>query len=318
MTNLARVIPAGIEVTEGIEGRSMTRTAETAGAALAAHSQASMQARVYLARTQPRDWDRVRVLLMKECRRKSFAKVARYAKPVGGKKIEGWSVRFAEVALRVLGNLSQETLVVFDSEEKRGLKVVLLDLESNTSIDAPIVIDKTVERSDPRGQVPLRVRINTEGRETFLVLATEDDLANKQGAAISKARRNNVLQLIPGDILDDCLEVVREVMTSAHAEDPEAYKKSIIDGFASLRILPDALRTYLGHSIEECTPAELHDLRVVYAAVRDGEASFASFLAAKLGGGEGTGEPTPTPPEAAPTAKPTSKAASMAEAIRNR
>lgn len=312
-----QMVPAGVELTEGIEGRSMVRSAETAAAAMAAHSQASMQARVYLARTQPRDMDRVRVLLMKECRRKSFAKVARYAKPVGGKKIEGWSVRFAEVAFRVLGNLAQETIVAFDSEEKRGLVVRLLDLEANNSIDTPCLLEKTVERSDPRGQVPLRVRINTEGREVFLVLATEDDFANKQGSAVSKARRNNVLQFIPGDILDECLDVVRDTLTKAVAEDPEAFKKQIIDGFAGLRILPDALRAYLGHPVDECSPAELHDLRTVYAAVRDGEASWSSFMQAKATGAEPSlpdVTPSPAPPEAAPK----SKATSMAEAIRNR
>jgi hypothetical protein len=258
--------------------------------------------------------DRVRVLLMKECRRRSFAKVARYAKPVGGKRIEGWSVRFAEVAFRVLGNLSQETLIAFDSDEKRGLVVRLLDLEANNSIDTPILLDKTVERSDPKGQPVLRVRLNTDNREVFLIPATEDDLANKQGSAVSKARRNNILQFLPGDILDECLDVVRDTLAKTVAEDPEAFKKGIVDGFYSLRILPDALRAYLGHPVDECSPAELADLRSVYAAVRDGEATWQSFMKAKAEG-ERELDPSPPPPETAPKA---SKASAMADQIKGR
>ncbi len=314
--HLARV-DAGMELTAGMEGRTLSRSGETAAAALAAHAHATMQARIFLARTNPRDWDRFRVLLLKECRRKGFATIARYAKPVGGKKIEGWSVRFAETAYRLLGNVALQTTITFDSETKRGLVVGLLDLEANASIESPVLVDKTVERSDPKGQVPLNVRINSEGREVFLVAATEDDLANKVNSAIAKARRNNILQFIPGDVLEECLLAVKDTLTRGAAEDPDGFKKQIVDGFASLRVLPDALRSYLGHGVDECSPGELADLRTVYAAIRDNEATWQDFVRAK---DEGTPPPLQAerpsqPSESAP--KP-SKAEAMAAQVNAR
>jgi len=312
----AAIAPAGVEYTEGMEGRSIVRSAETAAGALAAHAQATMQARIFLARTNPRDWDRIRVLVLKECKRDGFARAARYAKPVGGKKIPGWSIRFAEAAFRILGNCMQETVIVFDSDKVRGLEVRLVDLESNNSIAYPILLDKTVERSDPRGQAPLDIRINSEGREVYLIRASEDDLQNKQNAAVSKARRNAILGLMPADLLEDCLFEVTRTLERAHAQDPDGFKKQVIDGFASLRIMPDALRNYLGHPIEESSAAEIEDLRGIYQAIKEGETSWAQVVAMQEE--RGASAPQERPSEPASTTPKPSRAESMAAQMRAR
>ncbi|HYG12344.1 MAG TPA: hypothetical protein VD835_20545, partial [Pyrinomonadaceae bacterium] len=111
------------QVSEGFGSQTMVRANETSTTALAAQAKAQIEARYIVAMQRPRDMDTVRTKLLKECSRPGFAKVARYSKPVGGSKIEGPSIRFAEAALRCMGNVVPESFVVWDDEEKRVVRV---------------------------------------------------------------------------------------------------------------------------------------------------------------------------------------------------
>ena len=102
----------------GVQPASQALTT-TIGDALAAQVQAGVSARYTLAMRRPRDLDRVRLDLLKDCQRPRFAQVARYAKPVGGKKMEGPSIRFVEAALRHFRNVLPESMVIFDDERDR-------------------------------------------------------------------------------------------------------------------------------------------------------------------------------------------------------
>ena len=121
-------------------------TAETASTAVAVQARAAVEARYKMALMRPRSWDEVRVRLLAACKRPGFAETARYAKPVGGKSIEGPSIRFAEEALRAMGNAYVETMVVFDDDERRIVRVTVTDLEANLSYPHDITLRKTVER----------------------------------------------------------------------------------------------------------------------------------------------------------------------------
>lgn len=94
-------------------------TVETAASAVAAREKAAIEARYVMALKRPRDMDEVRVRLLKECDRPGFAEVAKYEKPVAGQKIVGLSVRFAEAAIRLAGNILTQVLIVFDDRERR-------------------------------------------------------------------------------------------------------------------------------------------------------------------------------------------------------
>ena len=41
------------------------------------------------------------------------------------------------------------------------------------------------------------------------------------------------------------------------------------------------LEKYLGHSLDQCQPDELQELRSIYAAIRDGEAKWSGFMETK-------------------------------------
>ena len=93
---------------------------ESAAMVLAAQRQAEIQARYLLAQQNTRDLDVVREKLLKECRRPSFADVARYRKPIR-KGVEGLSIRFAEAALRIMKNITiNQTVVTYLCAKCKG------------------------------------------------------------------------------------------------------------------------------------------------------------------------------------------------------
>lgn len=272
----------GTETREGFGTTTMTRSAETASTAVAAAATAAIQARYIMAMQRPRDLDTTRLAILKECRRPAFAAVARYRKPIG-EGVEGPSIRFAEVAVRCMGNVDANVATIYDDPEKRILHVSVTDLESNTSFGSDITVVKTVERSKPRdGVPPISVRTNSVGVKTYTVEATEDDLGAKQGALVSKALRDHALRLVPGDIKDEAMAEVIATLAKEDAQDPAAARKKLIDGFDALGVKPSSLREYLGHDLDASTPAEISELRAVWNTLKEGEAKWIDVLAHKL------------------------------------
>lgn len=248
--------------------------------AAAEQARVAVQARYQVAISRPRDIDTVRVRLMAECKRPRFAAVARYTVPRGKNTVSGPSIRFAEAALRCLGNVYPEVTTVYDDDEKRIVRVAVMDLESNLTYSRDISIAKTTERRQLRpGEQPLSTRTGSTGHTVYLVRATEDDLANRESALVSKVLRGHALRILPGDILDECMDAVQRTLAAEDARDPAEARKRIVDAFAAQGVAPAELAEYLGHSLESCAPAELATLREVYTAVRDGHARWHEVLA---------------------------------------
>ena len=99
-----------------------------------------------------------------------------------------------------------------------------------------------------------------------------------------------------------------------------AARKRVVDAFHSVGVGPEDLVVYLGHKIEQTSPAELDSLRSIYTAIKEGETSWTAVMeqefsssseevkartqqkAAKLKErllGQPKPEPTPEPNEAA-------------------
>ena len=273
----------GLTTREGMGGLEVARTAETSGTAAAEHARAMIQAKFTVALARPRNIDHVRVRLLQHCGRPRFAEAARYSVPRGGRAITGWSIRFAEAALRELGNIHTAASVVYDDQEKRLVRVEVTDLESNTSYDMQVMVAKTIERKTVKqGEVAISERLNSSREVVYLVAAREDELTMKQAAIVSKALRTCGLRLVPSDILDECLEAVHRVDGEAPIE---AMRKSICDGFAKLGIMPDDLEKYLGAKLSTVTKAQLVELRGTWYALRDGVTTWASVLEERNGNG---------------------------------
>lgn len=262
----------------GLGLAQVKHSGELATAAMAAKAKALVEARYIMAYNRPRNILQARSDILAACQRPAFAEGARYKKPVGGSTIDGFSIRFAEEAIKSMKNIAVESTTIYEDSEKRTVQINVTDLEANVTYGKEVTIAKTVERRALKeGQVPISQRVNSQGKVTYLVEATEDDISNKVGAAESKIIRNCGLRLVPSDILEEAEQAIEKTLESG-GKDVGAGIKKITDAFASLNIAVAELEKYLKHAIATISPKELNDLRAIYAAIKDGEASWSDYV----------------------------------------
>lgn len=278
---------AGTAIQTGM-GRGVSASGDTAIAAVSAQQTALVQAAYIMATQRPRDMDKIRVNLLSACKRPLFAKAARFKKPVGKeldkasgrwveKFAEGLSIRFAEEAMRNMGNLKVDSYTVYDDPKKKIIKFLVLELEGNTEWSKTVTIEKTTERTKlKQGQVCLYQRLNSYGDTVFVVEATAAEVEKMEAAAASKAWRDGILKNVPADIKEECWAETTTTVSNADAKDPAAAKKGVIDSFVAIGVSPDRLKDYIGHELETLSPSELEELRGIYAAIYDGEITWAA------------------------------------------
>lgn len=261
-------------------------SSDPAAIAAAETVKARIQAAYMIALHKPRDEDQARAEILKACRRPEFAEQVQYSKPIGDTKIKGLSIRFTEMALTAWRNTDIDIQTVYEDEKIRRIKVRVLDLETNTGFSEELQINKTVERKKIQGREVIGQRVNTYGEKVYIVIATEDELKNKEAAMISKAIRNQGLRLLPSDIKSEAEKTAIKTIRDKLAKDPEGEKKKIIDAFAiDLRLMPKELEKYLGHSLDIISPSEIEDLRGIYRAIKDGETSWVEIIGMDVSNG---------------------------------
>lgn len=253
---------------------------ETASTAMAAQAKAMVEARYIMALRTPRNWDEVRQKIIRECNRFSFAdnKSVYYVKPIGD-GVEGLGIRFVETAIRHMGNVLVESTMIFEDDNKEIHRVTVGDLEGNTTYWTDVIATKTVERSRPLDDGSyISVRKNSRNKNVYTVPANDDDMLTKRGALISKSIRSQGERLIPGDIKDEAISIIKAVRLAKINKDPEGERKRIADAFIEIGVKVRDLQDYLGHTLDTCSPAELVSLRGIYGAIRDGEATWKSVM----------------------------------------
>lgn len=285
------VVTPGMVASQQFGTQSVQKTGDVGQGSMTAHVQAAVQAKYVMAERRPRDEETVRAKLLRDCQRPSFAAGATYRVPRAGGAITGLSIRFAEAAVRAMGNIWCESFTIHEDAQKRITRIRVVDLENNTTHERDITVEKVVERSRPGPRGHVGQRVNSQGQAVFLVRPTDEELAMKEAALSSKAMRTLMLRMVPGWLQEECKEAVFATQRQKDAEDPDAAKRRILDKFGEVNVMPADLVKYLGHSVDHCTPTEMDNLRGIFGAVRDGECSWADILAARLGErGEDAGE----------------------------
>ncbi len=276
----------------------LQRAAETSAAALAEREKATIQAMFIMAMQRPRNVARFEAGILSECERPGFADIARYRKPVGKEKneqtgeweqkyAEGWSIRFAEAAMRHWTNLFCDAKSSYEDDSKRIVRMVVMDLESNVTISSELNLTKRVERkgfkkknalevTPPEGREVLGSRKNSYGDTVFIVTATDDELNMKQASHWSKFIRN-VTKFMPGDILDKCEARIEKTLENCT---DEASIDKMLMKFESIGVKEADIQDYLGHSVRKVSKKEVAELRKSFTAIKDGETSWADVVAA--------------------------------------
>lgn len=267
--------------TTAIQVQEQAGPVELATTQAAEMARARIESQYLVALKRPRNEDVALQRMLRECKRPAFSDVAIYSLPIGGQQIEGYSIRFAEAVARVWGNLSIEQTITFDDGKKRIVRVSATDLESNATHTGEVVVELVVRRKYAGDRTPIGVSRNSKGEQTYLLQADERDAAQLTASAASKALRTAVLRLIPGWVLDECWAQLDATARNKSAEDPDEQRRKIVAAFGDLNVPADQLADFLGHDIGTSSPAEIVQLKRTYAAIRDGETTWADVMGAK-------------------------------------
>jgi DNA-binding XRE family transcriptional regulator len=273
------IVPARDET-----GLSSQGTEISPGAIAAAETARAMVMAAYgMAQRNPRDFESSRKKILKACERPAFAERVEYSKPVGGGNVHGPSIRFAELALREWGNVRTDVTTIYEDDEIRRIQVTCTDLETNVAFGKQQTIRKTVERRNRKGREVVGSRTNTYGDEVFVVVATEDELATKEAAVVSKVLRNEGLRLIPADVVDEALTTAKDTLGNQDAQDRAGSAAKVTKAFAEIGVTRTQLEAFLGHPIDH-EDTDFQELRGIYQAIKQGEAKWREYAPATEAG----------------------------------
>lgn len=242
-----------------------------------AHELVETQLRYTLARSNPRNLEEVRQRILEECELPEFAEEAKYSLSFGGgEEVEGLTIRFAEAVMRATRNVEVEAVMISDSEStptRPGLRTwrcAMKDFEYLRAWSVSFNVEKTVERRNAAGRYCYGSRLNRDGREVFIVSATESELAAKEGAAISKAQRNLILKWVDPSIKRAAENAIARTNERKCAENPIAARRQLIDGFKRVGVTVAELELLTQQPIDTLSPAQLAELRALWVGLRDG------------------------------------------------
>jgi hypothetical protein len=125
-------------------------------------------------------------------------------------------------------------------------------------------------------------RVNTKGKKVYIVAATDDEIAKKESAEISKVVRNEGLRLIPNDIIATAMQIVHDTKSGTKTKqiDNNSTEK-LISAFEKIGVDSADVIAWLGHPLASILPAELDELRDIYYSCKDEAATFEDFIQAK-------------------------------------
>lgn len=297
----------GLTMREDFGGREIARH-QASHQALMARAQAEVQARYVMAMQRPRNPRLVHQRLVKLCESSEFAREAIYELPRGRQQVRDedgnivrdgrgkplWedavirdlTIRFAEAAAAIHGNLRITSDVTYEDAHRRELSVEVSDLETNASWSRQVTVTKAIERKSAKDREVLGERVNSYNEKIYIVVPTDAELKQLCDVEVSKAARTLILRLLPADTKAECKARCIALIQAGIKQDPEGELKKILAGFARLNIMPDKVEAYLGHPLEVATPAQVASLRSLWVALDDGELTWAQAMAQREESGE--------------------------------
>lgn len=172
-----------------------------------------------------------------------------YALSRQGQRIEGVSVRLAEIIAGAWGNLRVQTRIVGNDGRTITAQGICHDLETNVAVC-----------------VEVKRRITDKNGRTY----SEDMQVTTGNAASAIAFRNAVLKVVPKAVTNRVVEEIREVAVGKSV-DLETRRKSMLDWFGKIGVSPADLLAYCQvKRIEDIDNAMVFELRGLANAIKEG------------------------------------------------
>jgi len=221
---------------------------------------AEVQAAMVIAKRFPRDPVAAMDRILNACTRPTLAEGALYSYSRGGSDITGPSIRLAEAMAQAWGNIS---FGVRELEQRNGESTVeafAVDIETNTR--QVKVFQVPHERHTRSG-----VKRLTDPRDVY-------ELVANQGA---RRLRACILGVIPGDVTESAVKACESTLTANADTSAEGLKK-LLAAFEPLGVTKEHIEKRIQSRIEAIRPAQVVQLKKVYASLRDGMSSAADWF----------------------------------------
>jgi hypothetical protein len=215
---------------------------------------AEVQGQVLMAKQFPRDQIQARANIIEACKRPRLAETAIYSYPRGGSRVEGPSVRLAEMLAQYWGNID---FGIVELEQKKGESVMMSycrDIQTNTRRQMVFNVPH-VRYTRAKGNTEL-----TDPRDIYEMVAN-------MGA---RRLRACILAIIPGDIIEEAIEQCNKTLAGASDEPLIDRIKKMVAAFVNIGVSQAMLEKRLGHKMDASLPTEIVQLRKIYKSLQDG------------------------------------------------
>lgn len=236
-----------------------------------ARSTQEVMASMLAAKRFPRDEKLAIDKIMNACDRAGLAAEAIYSFPKGGSTVEGPSIRLAECIKQYWGNIDSG----WRELERRGFDSIVQayawDKETNTRAERVFTVKQSRSKKEfGQDGKPTGKTINSP-------ITDERDIYENNANQAARRMRACILELIPGDIIEDAVVRCAQTLAIKEKVTPETIK-AMLEGFAVFGVTKAMVEERLGRKIESLQPAMMVKLRSIYKSLKDGVAKVPDFF----------------------------------------
>lgn len=240
--------------------------ARSAAAEMVATRQSEqVKAALFSAKQFPRDQQLSFNRIIQACKRKKLAEEAIYEFPKGGSKVNGPSIRLAEVLAQNWGNMEYGVIELEQTNGVSKMESYAWDIETNTR--RSMIFNVKHERK-AKG----RIDKLDDPRDVY-------ELTANMGA---RRVRACILGVIPGDIVDAAMEQCRQTLIDGYDEPlADRIRKALLKFQEKYGVTKEMVEEFLGCNQESFTENDYLRLAGVWKSLTDNMAKREDYFKIK-------------------------------------
>ncbi|PGE40367.1 hypothetical protein COM60_07025 [Bacillus toyonensis] len=224
-----------------------------------------IQMAMYVAKNFPRDTYDAFQRIMKECERKLVAENAVYQYPKGGQKVQGPSIRLAEVIARNWGNIDYGIIELDQKDGESSMMAYAWDLETNTRQTKIFTVKHERKAKGKTNKL-------TDSRDVY-------ELTANMG---TRRMRACILGIIPGDIVDAAVQKCNDALVNGQKEPLEDRLRKALDAFKKeFGVTKEMIEDSFQLNIDAFTEHDFVKLGRIYTSIREGVGKKEDFFDTK-------------------------------------
>jgi hypothetical protein len=212
---------------------------------------AEVQARMIIARSNPRDPIRCMDAILQDCTRTTLAESSLYQYAKGGSAISGPSIRLAENMARRWGNIASGIKEISRGDGYSECVAYAWDLETGFYDERQFQVRHW--RDTKQGGYRL-----TDERDIYELIANMGQ----------RRKRAVLLTVIPGDVTEAAQTQCEQTLAASADVSPDGIKK-VLAAFEAIGVTRQQIETRCQCRAEAIRPAQVLQLRKIYTSLKD-------------------------------------------------